>query len=199
MRNVLDKRGVVAYHAWQLVMNRFVVHMRRFLMGIGNAVVLGLTSLVLLASISHAGPVELWPYEKLFKNATLVVVVKPLATREATAKDKAVPPHDYHDYLTGVVTRFKVIVVVKGEYKDKDDLNILHFRLKTKKEGGRRWIIDTPWLASFPNKESNDDYLLFLKKGKDGRMEFVSGQLNPALSVKSSSLFLDEGEPGSKP
>ncbi len=152
---------------------------------------------LLLAGDSHARQIESWPYEKLFKHADLVVVVKPLSVRDATAKDKAVPPPGTRSYLTGIVTNFKVLVVVKGEHKEKE-LAIVHFRLKEDKAG---LVGNGPLLVSFPTKREKgqlggfgpvgwpgpgrqQDYMLFLKKGKEGRLEFVSGQFDPALSVK---------------
>jgi hypothetical protein len=136
-----------------------------------------------------ARQLEDWPYDKLFKNADLVVIVKPSAVRDATEKDKAIPP-DNEDYLVGVVTSFKVIHVVKGEYKEKK-LDLVHFKIK---EG--RMIGNGPLLVSFHTKETKirgdswssiimeSEYMLFLKKQKDGQFTFVSGQFDPELSVK---------------
>jgi hypothetical protein len=149
-----------------------------------TAVVLGGAWLALLAGDSQARPTpSRWPFEKLFKHADLVVVVKPVATRDATDKDGIVPPEDY---LTGVVTTFHVGPLLKGEYKGKK-LDLIHFRFK---EG--MGILNHPGLASFPatpvdrSFKFRHDYLLFLKKGKGGRLEFVSGYDDPIPSVKYS-------------
>jgi hypothetical protein len=152
---------------------------------LATAVVLGGACLVLLASDSHARVTpSCWPFEKLFKHADLVVVVKPVATREATEKDRAVPPKDSARFLTGVVTTFHVGVVVKGEYKEKT-LDLVHFRWK---DGVL--VANSSGMASFParpvGRDSRHDFLLFLKKGKGGRLEFVSGYDDPLPSVKYS-------------
>jgi hypothetical protein len=135
-----------------------------------------------------ARQIEDWPYNKLFKKADLVVIVKPLSVRDATEKDKAVPPEG-KDYLVGVVTKFKVLHVVKGEYKEKE-LELVHFKLKK-----GTMILNGPSLVSFHTKSirisgdswsggAENEYMLFLKSGKDKRLTFVSGQFDPELSVK---------------
>ncbi len=81
-------------------------------------------------------------------------------------------------------TNFKVLVVVKGEFKQ-ENIDIVHFRLK---DGVA--IPGANYLVSFPTRpkkrESGDkqDYMLFLKKKREGRWTFVSGQVAPSLSVK---------------
>ncbi len=141
-----------------------------------------------------ARQIEDWPYDKLFKNAELVVIVKAASVRDATEKDRAVPPKGA-DYLTGVVTSFKVLQVVKGEYKEKE-LDLVHFKLK---EG--IMIGNGPLLVSFNTKPINlkgdfwsaraeTEYLIFLKADKEKRLEFVSGQFDPALSVKQMTVPL---------
>src|SRR5262249_19773881 len=95
---------------------------------------LGVMCLALLASRSHARTEPCWPYETLFKESTLIVVVKPWSVRDATAKDKAVPPAERDD-MVGIVTTFRVVYVVKGEYKN-ESLDIVHFRMNKKEEGG---------------------------------------------------------------
>ena len=150
-----------------------------------GSLILACTCLALVPSHSQARPIEIWEYERLFKESTLIVVVKPLSVRDATAKDKAVPATDQ---MTGIVTTFEVLVVVKGEYKDKK-LDLIHFRLKPHPLSYH----NPPLLVSFINKPTKpvsvrhryqDDFLLFLKKDKDGRWTFVSGQFDAALSVK---------------
>jgi hypothetical protein len=134
--------------------------------------------------------IESWPYDKLFQRADLAVIVRPLSVRDAVAKDKAQPPEGQEQYLIGVVTKFKVLQVVKGEYKP-SELELVHFRMKPRAEV----VINGPLLASFHTKSvhsegngwsggAKPDYMLFLKRDKDGRFTFVSGQFDPQLSVK---------------
>jgi hypothetical protein len=151
-----------------------------------SALIPALACLALLPSRTVGREIEDWPYEKLFKHSTLVVVVKPLSVREATAKDGTVPS-DRRDTQTGIVTSFKVLVVVKGEYKQ-TDLDLFHFRRKK----SHKLVFNGPNLVSFFKKaldpedslRTEKDHMLFLKKNKAGRLEFVSGQIDPILSVK---------------
>ena len=154
------------------------------------AILFGLTAILALVSGSClARGIESWPYDKLFKNSDLVIIVKPLSVRDATEQDKAIPPDDGKDFLVGVVTSFEVLHVIKGERKEKK-LDLVHFKLK---EGAI--IKNGPLLISFHTKplrikadgwtaHAGDEYMLFLKSGKDKRLEFVSGQFDPELSVK---------------
>jgi hypothetical protein len=137
--------------------------------------------LVAACSECHARQIENWPYEKLFKTAEVVVIGKPVSVRDATEKDKAAPPHG-EQYLVGVVTKFEILHVVKGKHDGKE-LELVHFRLKQKEA----LILNGPLLVSFhtkPVRGTENEYMLFLKAGKDERLEWVSGQFNAAYSVK---------------
>jgi hypothetical protein len=146
-----------------------------------------LTVSCLLASLLTNRQIEDWPYEKLFKRAELIVIVKPIEVRDANSQDSAKPPEDY---LEGVATKFKLLHVVKGEQKQ-DKLEVVHFKLKKGTQIG-----NGPLLVSFHTKPfalegdgwarnvTESTYMLFLKREKDERLNFVSGQFDPALSVK---------------
>jgi hypothetical protein len=136
-----------------------------------------------------ARQIQEWPYDKLFKRADLVIIAKAVAVRDARKEDRATPPKGSADILTGVVTTFEVLQVVKGEYKP-NKIHLVHFRLKKGVE-----ILNGPSLVKFHTKPTNlkgdgwsgfagHDYMLFLKKDKGERIEPVSGQFDPSLSVK---------------
>jgi hypothetical protein len=130
-----------------------------------------------------------WPYEKLFKHADLVVIVRPIRVREALAKDAPKPPRDYETRWTAIITTFEVLSVVKGTHENRR-LTICHFMWHPK----ARRVNNGPELACFHNRAEEGetvkssgvkkkDYMLFLKKDKAGRLEFVSGPINPDVSV----------------
>jgi hypothetical protein len=146
-------------------------------------------ALTLVSPRAHARRIEDWPYDKLSKHASLVVIVQPLAVREAKAKDGLKFPGGGARVLTGIVTTFKVLAVVKGEHKN-EKLEIAHFRVK---DGVI--IANGPLLVYFHNRPGKGEtvetsgvikknFMLFLKKDKSGRLEFVSGQMDPSLSVR---------------
>lgn len=137
-------------------------------------------------STSAGRPVKQWPYNELFKEADVILILSPQSVRDAVDKDGAIPPQEY---LTGVVTTLKVLHVIKGEYKEQT-IDLVHFRYK---EG--RAVINGPGLVSFqigPQTISGKswsggyqpDYMVFLKKGKNGRYEFVTGSFDSDGSVK---------------
>src|SRR5262245_9067241 len=103
--------------------------------------------LALMGGAIPARQIADWPYDKLFKHADLVVIVLPVSVRDAAEKDKAVPPRGMEDYLVGVVTSFKVLHVVKGDYKEKK-LDLVHFKLNKK----GMMIGNGPSLVSFHTK-----------------------------------------------
>jgi hypothetical protein len=163
-----------------------VAKMRGFVMSIRpvGLSILGFCCLTLLSSDTHARPVEPWPFEKLFKESTLVVVVKPRSVRNATAQDMAMWGKKLLSkddrMIAAIVTSFRVLLVVKGEYKEKN-LDILHFKYKP-----GMGIRNGPAFISFTEYISDDtppDFLVFLKKDKAGNWAFVSGQVDPGLSV----------------
>ena len=143
-------------------------------------------TLVLSLGTAWGRLIESWPYGKLFKTAELVIIAKAESVRDAPEADKVSLPVEHRNIMTGVVTRFRVIYVVKGEHKDQR-LDLVHFKMR-----GDWKIANGPLLVKFVLRKpdapeldhSSPDYLLFLKKGKDGRFECVSGQYDPALSVK---------------
>jgi hypothetical protein len=145
----------------------------------------------LCAGSARGRQIEWWPYDRLFKAADLIIIVEPMLVRDALEIDttKLIPKK--WDYLVPVVSTLKVKYVVKGDYKDQR-LDLVHFRLKEGTQIGNGPLlvkfskgpirIEGPgWGASF---NTHPDYMLFLKKTKDGRLEFVSGYYDPKLSVK---------------
>jgi len=132
--------------------------------------------------------IENWPYERLFKEADLVVIAE--ATAVADADDPA-PFERVRDLLQAQVTTFAVEHALKGKPAGAE-IRVLHFRLNGKKE-----IDNGPMLVAFRTKPAEvalrdgptvavgkGTYLLFLKVRKDGRYEPVSGQYDPVLSVR---------------
>jgi hypothetical protein len=142
-------------------------------------------AVALTAGTAPARPIENWEYERLFKEADLVVI----ARAESTADDDSRLKTGWDAKFLGRVTTFKVQSALKG--KADGALKVLHYKL----EDGVS-IINGPLLVAFRSKarriagkgkavmEAAPEYLLFLKRGKDGRYEPVSGQIDPALSVR---------------
>jgi hypothetical protein len=131
--------------------------------------------------------IESWPYEKLLRESDLVVIAEAVST---TDSGETTSENIWKAKFVGVITEFKVHSQLKGKLEG-TKLQVAHFRL----EQGVR-IQNGPLLVSFRMKGFtviNDkakmgigkpDYLLFLKRRKDGRYEPVSGQIDPLLSVR---------------
>ena len=141
---------------------------------------------------------ENWPYERLFKDADLVVIGTAVSTKDTadTFVDERWPLE-----FVGRDTALEVLQVLKGEAPGKRIL-VLHFQFgKVHKKAAIKGnqiveIIDGPMLVSFRTKpekievagmelaEHTFEYLLFLKKRAAGRYEPVSGRIDPDLSIR---------------
>jgi hypothetical protein len=141
--------------------------------------------------------VEAWPYERLFKEADLVIIATAAGTKDSndTFIDERWPLE-----FVGQNTKFDVNQFLKGS--PPKEVAVLHFKFgkvhKKAQLANRKEveIIDGPSFLQFGSKpqtftlngiEYNShkiEYLLFLKKRDDGRFEPVSGRIDPDLSVR---------------
>lgn len=164
------------------------------------AIILGI---LLAPSTTWARKVEDWSYDRLFKEADLVVIADALGF---SASKQEWPGKTFEqDRFEGVETTFHANSVLKGEAPL--CIHLVHF--KYREHTGR--FNDGPSLVSFfmkpisidvtqqhreedeqrklrPKRQrvtSKPEYLLFLKKRKDGLYESVSGQMDPGLSVRA--------------
>ena len=145
------------------------------------------TSAALGLPKADARLIENWSYERLFREADLAVIARPVSiaqTGEITRDNL------WKAEFVGVTTTFEVLARLKGRPAGKR-LRVFHYRLRA----GVR-IVSGPLLVSFRLRSltvrtgggkfglGRPDYLLFLKKRKDGRYECVSGQIDPYLAVR---------------
>jgi hypothetical protein len=146
-----------------------------------------LTTIVFWPTEGTARRLEDWPYDRLFKEADLVVIAEAVAV---AAADETTTDNLWKEKFIAVVTTFEIRAQLKGKLEG-EKLEVLHFRLP------KDLLIENgPCLVSFRlegvpirTKTAKMDlgkpeYLLFLKKGKGGRYEPVSGRTDPALSVR---------------
>jgi len=146
------------------------------------------------ASIS-ARLTPLWPYQRLFAEADLIVIA------EARFSEKTADPWPRSGPLelkyVGVNTTFEVLHVLKGK-KGLSKIRFLHFNLAeaVRKSAPGEIIVTSPGasLVDFRGREvtirgtrltmPSPQYLLFLRKLPDGRYEPLSGQYDAQLSVR---------------
>jgi hypothetical protein len=150
--------------------------------------------------------VEDWPYERLFKEADLIVFATALKTEAANDKP---PEQNWPCEFAAQNTTFKVEHALKGKAQG-EQIKVLHFKFGELKKGldpndfSNGLIIDGPLLVAFRAGEvmvtvgkdhavlPTPEYLLFLKRLKDGRYEPVSGLIDPAQSVREVSEASDK-------
>jgi hypothetical protein len=130
-------------------------------------------------------------YDSLNDKATLVVIATPTTVGTNTEKTSfgniftQGDPKPEEITGTGVETGFRIITVLKGE-RNMKALVLRHYVLVKSESMGMKVTLGTlagPSLISFdPN--SKKMYLMFLRKEADGRYVAVTGQEDPAYSVK---------------
>jgi hypothetical protein len=149
---------------------------------------IGLFLAFLLVPQSHGRLKEAWDYERLTKEATLIVIATPteivpetVANREiaalpnigSTSRDGKVSPL----MGKGVDTKFQVLTVLKGPAITKG-LVLHHFKLTVDEQP----MINGPGLVSFVPKDKKR-FLMFLRKDEKDRWVAVSGQTDPDDAV----------------
>ena len=162
-----------------------------------NIFALALIVIAIAGSTSWARRIENWSYDRLLKEADLVVIAAAVSSEEC--KDQWSEPLFEKDRFQGIETTFKVWSALKGTAPD-STLKLLHFQYKARESN---IFNDGPSLVSFiikplslsislrpeeiPHKveSSPPQYLLFLKKREDGRYEAASGQTDPSFSVRA--------------
>ena len=159
---------------------------------------------LLTFSLSFARKVEDWTYERLFKEADLVMIgtVEGWGSAKAQWSEKIFDKSRFEAKKTAFHPRsllkgepaFPCTWVLHFSYKKgatpyEDGPNLVSFlkklvmiEVKSKEEGKAQEL--KPKQAG-KSVDSPPEYLLFLKKGKDGMYEPVSGQLDAAFSVRT--------------
>ena len=138
-----------------------------------------------LASVCNARPVASWPYEKLAKQADLIVIATPTQTKDTGEKvnfpgiardNKPVPG-------LGVNTSFAVLAVLKGR-QDLKSFVLFHLR----EAEPMTMSPNGPSLVSF-DPTNKKRYLMFLKREADGRFSSLCGQTDPAGAIKDLGVY----------
>lgn len=148
-----------------------------------SVILAGIVSILLASRVAFARPVQVYTYERLLKEADLVV----FATATKTEGTTDTLPED--GYLTGQNTTFTIHHALQGK-ADGTDIKVLHFTftdddLKETIGNGPRLVVFK--IEKGPKNGWRSEYLLFLKRRKDGRYEPVSGPIDPVDSVREVS------------
>jgi hypothetical protein len=146
-------------------------------------------SLVLLCTAVFARRHEAWSYDRLAKEADLIVIATPISTRD-TAERTTLPGIERVDAnkvrsaipAIGVETTFTTLAVLKG-YAKITKVVFHHLR-----ETELKISFDGPELVTFDPKEKKS-FLLFLKRESDGRYAPLTGQTDPDGGVKDLGAY----------
>ena len=132
---------------------------------------------------------EFWSYDRLAKEADLIVIATPVSTRD-TAERTTLPGIEHIDAnkvrslipAIGVETTFTTLAVLKGDAKI-TKLVFHHFR-----EAAPKLSVNDPGLVAFDPKEKKR-FLLSLKRESDGRYAPLTGQTDSDRSVKDLGAY----------
>src|SRR5262245_31996519 len=147
----------------------------------GKLIILTLIGLGGASSVSSADR----EYDKLFEDADIIVIACCKSSKETKEKMNLLKSIGEDIDLGGIDSSFEVRKCIKG--KCDNSIVVFHFKITASKlpisESG-------PYLFEFKREGRmvevdgskkyvpTPDYMLFLKKGADGRYELVRGQLN---------------------
>ena len=141
-----------------------------------------------------ARPVTILSYRELLDQSDVVLIVRATEIREAREGDPIATTSRESSlrYLTAIVTKFRVLAAIKGDFTQKTFV-LAHFRLDMAKaeRNGLAGVGNGPNLASFrmPKMDYDDDIpsdgdaIIFLKRDQDGNLTPVTGQFDSAFSV----------------
>jgi hypothetical protein len=164
----IENMGII--QKW-LIERRRSVALRTFVTG-----ALFLLMLSLVATL-RAGLMYAWSYQEMFDRANLVVIAKPLWSKDTDERSK-LPGVGENVPLIGVNTGFEVRVVLKGD-KQLKDFTLHYYRLADPEVA----IINGPVLVEFDTKKPRA-YLMFLIKEPDGKYAPATDQTDPgAFSI----------------
>jgi hypothetical protein len=149
---------------------------------------------MILLPCLEAREISLWPYDRLHKEADLIIVGVP---EKSADTGELVRGMLWQRDFPGVNTIFNVTGVLKGRYKAS---SITLFHLRQPDNG----ILDNgPYLATFNHqpiiqplpggkrRSTKQEYLLFLKKRDDGRYEPVSGPMDSAHAIREMNMAIN--------
>jgi hypothetical protein len=168
-----------------------------------NRLSIGLAFLWLIGVVGPVSGriVKNWSYEQLFETADVIVLAVPVGSEKAP--DAFDVEHSWPLDVVGVNTTFQVRHTLKGKV-DGRQVKMLHFRFVEPPK--RKFVVieDGPGFVAIRStslrvKEGDSvldlpapEYLLFLRRLKDGRYEPVSGRVDPRFSVREVNEPLDD-------
>ncbi len=155
------------------------------------AALLSVSFLGLPPLAAEARTTRAWSYSVLYDGADLVVIATPTATRmrEEQAQLPDIQQTDKNGKTGPVMaqrveTELRVVVVLKGKAQDAQDKAtktiLLHHYTDIPNSGPS---LDGPGFVAFDPKDRKQ-YLMFLKRGKNGQYVAVSGQTDPHFSIE---------------
>jgi hypothetical protein len=128
---------------------------------------------ILYPGISQARLIAHQPYEKLYEDADFVAIVE---LRSVSDSEKQLQGYRDPALYLGKIATFEVGIVLKGN-PDAKNIALLYFEYGKMSEPNGANFLDLSDAEKY-------HYLVFLKKGEDGKYIPVTGHYDAALSLK---------------
>jgi hypothetical protein len=135
---------------------------------------LGIVILLVVPRLMEAQLMYYWSYEEMFDKADLVVIARPLWTKDTD--EYTTEPGDLR--VIGVNTEFETRLVLKGKRNVKNFV-LHHYRHVENKVA----ILNALQVLVFNPKDRDNTYLMFLIRERDGRYAPATGRDDPAAAL----------------
>jgi hypothetical protein len=146
-------------------------------------------SILLLCTVALARIHEYWPYDRLTKEADLIVIATPVSVHDTSERTTLpnIVQTDTNNVRSpipaiGVETTFAVLSILKGA------TNTNTFVLHHLREREKKPAINPPGLVTFDPKDKKR-FLLFLKGEPDGRYAPLTGQTDPDGGIRDLGTY----------
>ena len=150
---------------------------------------LSVFSLVLVSTTVFARIHEYWPYDRLAKEAEVIVISTPVSVRDTSERTTlpnivSIGTNNVRSSIPaiGVETTFTNLAVLRG------DTNLTTVVFHHLREMESKPSFNGPHLVAFDPKEQKR-FLLFLKRESDGRYAPLTGQTDPDGGVRDLGTY----------
>jgi len=154
-------------------------------------------SAVFVATMAYARLVEHWPYDRLAREADLIVIATPVSVHDT--EERTVFPNlvesgtnniQHQVAAIGVETAFETLAVLKGSTNETKFVfhHLRDARISSPTGESKVIAFNGPLNVAFEPKEKKR-FLLFLRREPDGRYASVTGMTDPSVGIRDLGAY----------
>jgi hypothetical protein len=152
---------------------------------------------VFAATMADARLVDYWPYDRLAREADLIVIATPVSVHDT--EERTTFPNlaevgtnnvQHPVAAIGVETTFEILAVLKGSTNETKLVfhHLRDARLSSPTGGSKVIALNGPVNVSFEPKEKKR-FLLFLRRESGGRYASVTGMTDPDMGIRNLGTY----------